>query len=139
MYIKEIEKELIRIVNKRNELSQLGYDSEQYDDVEEELHDMEDGFISKYGEQVEEILYDIHDEFCPDSEVLSPLAYLAKSYNVTGNNENGPTFGVSQKEGVFVEMEDFPDEDTRLVIIPNPLRVVMNRNQKGQQILWPSA
>ena len=33
-----------------------------------------------YGDYIEEALRDVHDEFCPDSEVLLPIAYLANEY-----------------------------------------------------------
>ena len=41
----EVDKDFIDIIQKRNELAGLNYNDPQYDDKEEELHDMEDAFF----------------------------------------------------------------------------------------------
>ena len=39
-------------------------------------------------------------------------------------------------EGVFVEMDDFPGKDTKLVIVPNPVRILLNVDNDKQQVVW---
>ncbi|MFM7429260.1 MAG: hypothetical protein ACKO1F_05100, partial [Flammeovirgaceae bacterium] len=56
---------------------------------------------------------------------------MAKSYTVTDKNE----FLVSASEGVFVEVDSLLGKDTKLVIVPNPLRIVLNLKDK-QQVVW---
>lgn len=131
MDIKALDKALQEIANRRNELNKIDYNNPKYDDLEEALHDLEDAFQVKYGEYLEGVLQDVHDEHCPDSEVLFPIAYLAKSYTVSNNNE----YSVAATEGVFVEMDAFPGKDTKLVILPSPPRVVLNIG-KEQKVLW---
>jgi hypothetical protein len=56
---------------------------------------------------------------------------MAKAYTVTDKNE----FSVTTSEGVFVEVDSLPGKDTKLVIVPNPLRIVLNLKDK-QQVVW---
>ena len=132
MDIKVLDKALQEIAKKRNELNKLNYDNPVYDDLEEQLHDLEDSFQEKFGKEMEKVLQDIHDKYCPDNEVLHPVAYMAKSYAVSDKNE----YSVGEKEGVFVELDDQPGKPTKLVIVPNPPRVVLNGGKEKQVVLW---
>jgi hypothetical protein len=85
----------------------------------------------KFGEYLEEALQQVHDKLCPDTDVLFPTAYLAKTYTINTKNE----FAVSATEGVFVEVDSMPGKETKLVIVPNPLRIILNTKEK-QQIMW---
>jgi hypothetical protein len=120
------------LIRRRSELQKLNYNNPQYDDLEEKLHDGEDAFQDEYGEYLEEVLQDIHDEHCPDSDVLMPIAYLAKKYTISEKGE----YSVDPAEGVFVETEKFAGKDTKLVIIPNPLRIALNIGKDQHIIVW---
>ncbi len=132
MDVKALDQALQQIALRRNELKKLNYNNPKYDDLEEELHDLEDSLHVKYGDYLEEILQNVHDKYCPDTDVLFPIAYLAKSYIVKGTDE----FSVSNNEGVFVEVDSIPGKDTRLVIVPNPIRVILNVGKDQQQVVW---
>lgn len=136
MNLKSIDQALVKIAEKRIELSTLNYDDERYDEVEEELHDLEDDFIEEYGDFLEDALMDVHDEFCPETEVLSPIAYLAKKY--IKKEENGKiTYDVDEHQGVWVEVEQFANtEEAHLVIIPAPTRIVLVKSNKDKQVVW---
>lgn len=135
MDISAIDKALQAIIKTRNELSKIDYNNPKYDDLEEKLHDLEDDFQEEYGDFMEEILQDVHDEYCPDSDVLLPIAYLATQYTVNASNE----YSVGLTEGVFVEMDDYPGKETKLVILPNPVRIVLNIGRDQQKIVWTAA
>lgn len=132
MDVKALDKALQEIIKNRMELSKLDYNNPKYDDLEEGLHDLEDSFQDTFGEELENALQEIHDEYCPDSDVLVPIAYIAKQYSVSGKNE----YTVTNSEGVFVEMDDYPGKDTRLVILPNPVRIVLNIGNDVQKVVW---
>jgi len=123
--------DLQKLVLKRNELSVMGYDNEAYDDLEEKLHEMEDDFSERFGAYLEEAFYDVHDEFCPDSDVLMPIAYLGKQYKVEGSK-----FDVDFTQGVYVEMDDYPDHETKLVLLPSPTRIVLQITKDERNIVW---
>lgn len=131
MDIKAVDKALQEIAKKRNELNKLNYDNPLYDDLEEQLHDLEDTFQDKFGKDMEKILQDVHDKYCPDNDVLQAVAYLAKSYTISGKNE----YSVADSEGVFVELDDQPGKPTKLVILPNPPRIVLT-GAGEQKVLW---
>ena len=131
MDLAALDKDLQEIVIKKNELSEMDYNDEKYDDVEEALHDLEDVFMEKYGDFLEDALYDVHDEFCPDSEVLMPIAYMAKKYIVDGDR-----FDVSFSEGVYVEMDDYPGKETKLVFLPNPTRILLQIDKDTRETVW---
>ncbi len=131
MNIAALDKALQQIAIKRNELKKIDYNNPKYDDLEEELHDLEDALHVKFGEYLEEALQEVHDKLCPDTDVLFPIAYLAKTYGVNDKNE----FSVTASEGVFVEVDAMPGKETKLVIIPNPVRIVLNTKDK-QEVVW---
>lgn len=122
---------LKNIARLRNELATIDYSNPAYDDLEEKLHDQEDALQEAYGDYLEHILQGVHDEYCPDSDVLHPVAYLAKSYQVEGEQ-----FAVANSEGVFVEMDDYPGKETKLVLVPGPLRVILNLGKDRQEVVW---
>ncbi len=132
MDLKELDKALQEIAKRRMALLKIDYSNTKYDDLEEELHDLEDSFHEQYGDYLEEVLQVVHDEYCPDTDVLSPIAYIAKSYIVNEKNE----YSVSTDEGVFVEVDKLPGKDTKLVIVPNPPRVMLNIGKDKQQLVW---
>ena len=131
MDIQALDQAVLEIALKRNELKKIDYNNPKYDDLEEVLHDLEDEFLDNYGDEMEKILQEVHDKLCPDTDILLPIAYMAKAYSVTDKNE----FSVSSSEGVFVEVDSLPGKDTKLVIVPNPLRIVLNLKDK-QQVVW---
>jgi hypothetical protein len=116
MDIKALDSALQAIETKRVELSKLNYNNPKYDDLEEQLHDMEDDFQDNFGEHVEEALQNIHEEICPDNDVLMPIAYLGK--------------------GVFVEVEKYEGKDTKLVLVTNPTRIILAVGKEKQEVLW---
>ncbi len=131
MDIIALDKAIQEIAVRRNELKKIDYNNPKYDDLEEELHDLEDAIQVKYGEYLEEALQEVHDKFSPDTDILFPIAYLAKTYAISAKNE----FTVTGTEGVFVEVETMPGKETKLVIVPNPLRILLNTKEK-QQVVW---
>jgi hypothetical protein len=132
MDIKALDQAVQEIALKRNELKKIDYNNPKYDDLEEALHDLEDAFLDDFGDEMEKVLQQVHDKICPDTDVLLPIAYMAKSYTVTDKNE----FTVAPNEGVYVEVDNIPSKETRLVIIPNPIRVVLNLGKDKQQMVW---
>lgn len=132
MDIKALDKALQEIVKRRIELAKIDYNNPKYDDLEEQLHDLEDNLQDQYGEYLESALQQVHDKYSPDTDVLYPIAYLAKTYTVNDKNE----YSVTDNEGVFTEIEGQPSKNTKLVLIPNPPRIVLNGGKEKQQVLW---
>ncbi len=131
MDTKALDKAIQDIAVRRNDLKKIDYNNPKYDDLEEELHDLEDALHVKHGDYLEEVLQEVHDKLCPDTDVLFPTAYLAKTYTISAENE----FSVANNEGVFVEVDSMPGKETKLVIVPNPLRVLLNMKEQ-QQVVW---
>lgn len=130
MNIAELNTSLITLIRKKEELSKLSYNDERYDDVEEELHDMEDEFNENYGEYLEEVLEEVHERLCPDSDVLLPTAYLPSNLGALESGKPGP------KEGVWVDTDEFPDREARLVLVPNPTRLILSVGNNIQKEVW---
>jgi hypothetical protein len=132
MDIKALDNALQEIVKRRIELAKIDYNNPKYDDLEEQLHNLEDDLQDNYGEYLENALQEVHDKYSPDTDVLYPIAYLAKTYTVNEKNE----YSVTDNEGVFTEIEGQPSKNTKLVLIPNPPRIVLNGGKEKQQVLW---
>ena len=118
MDVKSLDRALAEIVKKREELSKVNYNDPTYDNLEEQLHDLEDDFQEEYGEYLETALQQVHDEFCPDNDVLMPIGYLG--------------------QGIQVEVDKLPGKDTRLILAPNPTRIILAVNKDKQQVVWNS-
>lgn len=123
------------VVEKRRLLSQMGYDHEQYDDVEEELHDLEDDFLEQYGDYLEKALQRVHNDYCPESDVLLPTAYLPRQYQKAVDTQGEEEIQLGDNDGVWVELEDFPGADAKLVLLPDPTRIEL-LTQAGSQAVW---
>lgn len=132
MDFKKLDLAVQTIALRRNELKKLDYNNPKYDDLEEQLHDLEDSLVDEFGDYLEEVFQEIHDKYCPHTDILLPIAYLAKTYSITEANE----FSVSSSEGVYVEVDSLPGKETKLVMLPNPLRVLMNVGKDKQQLVW---
>ena len=115
MDIKALDKALQVIIQKKEALDKVNYNDPTYDDLEEELHDLEDDFQEEYGEYLEEALQNVHDQFCPDNDVLMPTAYL---------------------KGIPVEVEKLPGKDTKLFIEAKPPRIILAVGTSAQQVVW---
>ncbi len=122
---------LVAIIQKKEELNALDYNDARYDDIEEELHDLEDDFNEEYGDELEEVLESVHEKLKSDTDILLPTAYLASS--LAGiESSNG------QKEGIWVESDQFPGVDMRLVLVANPARFIVLIKDQAREV-WKAA
>jgi hypothetical protein len=137
MDLDALDKSLIEIIKKKNELRSMGYQDPRYDEIEEKLHDLEDQLMEQHGEEMEQVIQEVHDRLCPDTDVLMPIAYLAKSYIPAEGEDGSQTFDVDLKEGVPVILDDYPDQLTRMVLLPNPPRLIVQVNRKKRFLVWP--
>lgn len=125
------------IIEKKNQLSVLDYSDETYDQVEDELHDLEDDFNENFGDFLEDVIHDIHDELCPDTDVLLPTAYIAQKYEAEGKMDDGDVaYTLSKDAGVCVDVDDYIEKDTRLVLLPNPPRMWLIVDGEPKEEVW---
>jgi len=128
MNTENLNKQLVALIEKKQALSKLSYNDERYDDIEEELHDLEDDFNEEFGPYLEDVLEDVHAKICPDTDVLLPTAYLPNS--LEGES------GSDQKEGVWVDYDEFPGKESRLVLVPNPVRLILSVGKNVRTEVW---
>jgi hypothetical protein len=131
MDTKKLNQDIINILDNKIKLSQLDYDDAQYDDLEESLHDREDALMTDFGPFLEEALHEVHDEFCPDTDVLLPIAYLPRFAF-----KNGDKYQVIPGDGVYVEVDDYASKETKLVLLPDPVRIMLLIDAKTSEIVW---
>jgi len=136
MDFKQLNNDLVALIVKRNLLASLHYNDDAYDQVEENLHDSEDEFLEKYDGYLEEVLQTVHDEYCPESDVLLPIAYLAKKYIEKLDANGNVVYGVGPNEGLLVESELHPNRSVRLILLPSPIRIVMTIDNANAKIVW---
>jgi hypothetical protein len=135
----KLDKELSEIVELRIRLSKITYADPDYDDIEEELHDLEDDLNEEFGDVLEGKLEDIYATLVSDNDVLLPSAYLANKYIPMQPDARGiVTYDVQGKEGVPIESEQFDGQDVRIALVPNPARFVMVINGRSLKDLWRS-
>lgn len=124
-----LNKDLVAILQKKEELNKLDYNDARYDDVEEELHDLEDDFNESYGDYLEDVLEDVHGKIKSDADILLPTAYIASSIDGKELEEG------DESEGVWVESDKFPGVEMRLVLVANPPRVLLILSDQ-ERVLW---
>lgn len=137
MNTSELNALLVTLVEKRMELGRLDYADKSYDIIEEELHHLEDVFVEQFGKEIEAVLAGLHKKYCPETEVLSPIAYLAKNYIKTGKYDNGTAIYdlADGKQGLIVDSREY--EDVHLVILPNPVRILLTaQDGKVKEEVW---
>lgn len=137
MDINKLNEDFAKIADKINELDELDYSDERYDDLEEELHDMEDDFIEEFGEYLEDAIEGVHDKFCPDNDVLLPIAYFAKNYIRNQKDHKGRySYDIEYGEGVPVTVKQFGDQEVKLVLVPGPTRLIVTIGESAKQVAW---
>ena len=124
------------LIEKKHQLSQVPYNDDRYDDLEEELHDMEDAFVDEYGDYLEEVLTQVHQQIAPETEVLLPTAYLPSHPNPAAVEEARTSGKRLAREGVWVEAEDFPGKEARLMLLANPCRLILSTDTGQQREVW---
>ncbi len=135
----KLDKELTEIVEKKNQLSAMDYSNEKYDDLEEGIHDLEDDFNENYESVLEKEFEKIYTRLKSDTDILLPTAYIANKYKPVLPDANGVvTYEVTGREGVPIESDQFDRQDVRLVLVPNPVRILMIINGKPQKDIWKS-
>ncbi len=139
MDIIKLNDDFCELVSRRNLLASLDYNDEAYDRVEEDLHDFEDDFLEKYDEYLEEAFQLVHDEHCPDTDVLLPIAYIAKKYIEKTDDDGNMSYGVGPNQGVLVEADEYLKNDVRLMLVPTPTRIVMTIDNAQPKVVWDAS
>ena len=132
-------KALLQIVEKRNILFTMNYNDDGYDDVEEELHDVEDDFNEDYEDFLTEILEKAHAVIKSDADILLPTAYIASFYKEEDevDEDGAKVYSIPVETGVYTETEDYSSEtDTRIVFMPSPARLIYIVNGAMSKELW---
>ena len=125
------------IMVKRNELAALNYSDKAYDDIEDGVHELEDLLIEAFGDYLEEIIEEVMAEVSNDTDVLLPTSYLASKYVSKGVLENGDEdISLEKDSGVEVNLKDSKGLDARLVLVPNPTRILLNVRGEVKDELW---
>lgn len=137
MNIDELNHILVHIAEKRMELNRLTYSDVHYDELEEELHQLEDDLIIHFGKSLDHILQNIHQQYCPETEVMSPIAYLAQNYIKIGLQNNGTAIYdlADNEQGMEIDSRQYPS--AHLVILPNPVRILLLANDgEVKKTVW---
>lgn len=116
MDVKALDKALQEIVDCKLELSKIDYNNPKYDELEEKLHDMEDDFQEKYGDYLETEIEKVQDQYCPNNDVLLPIAYLG--------------------DGIAIDLKKLPGRDTKLKLVTGPTRLVITLGKDQQETVW---
>ena len=127
----KLENDLRTLAEKKNYLSTLDYHLAEYDKLEEELHHLEDTLQSEFGDFLESVILEVHDRYCPEAEMLIPIAYMASKYIVT---EDG--MDVDFDQGVPFEGDTDSGEKARIVLVPGPSRILLLRDESTKEVVW---
>ncbi|MCC9165735.1 hypothetical protein [Pontibacter harenae] len=129
MNVNALNNSIVAILEKKQQLNAMDYNDERYDDLEEELHDLEDDFNEEFGDELEDVLEDVHEKIKSDADILLPTAYLASTLDPAALEQS------EELEGVWVESDSFPGVEMRLVLVANPPRILLILSDQ-ERVLW---
>ena len=118
MHMNEMNVALTMLIDKRNHLASLSYSDTKYDELEEVLHELEDDFLEEYGDYLDKVLSQIHEKNFPESD------------------DGTVEYNIPAKDGVWVEASAYPNKDIRLILLPNPPRLIMHFDNGVQKEVW---
>ena len=137
MKVASLDKAILSLIKQKIALANMGYDHPDYDEVEENLHEKEDDFTDIFGEYLEKALQQCHDLYCNKSDVLNAIAYIPKEYKETEDEELGVSvIEVGDDDGILIDLNDFPNLEARMLILPSPTRIVIFSSAGEQEIWW---
>ena len=130
-----LNEDLLDLVEVKNRVSMLNETSNEYDSIRRLFEKMSEYFNVKYGVTMEQIMFEIYDELCPDDEVKPIGSYLASHYK---KGKEG--YDTTLDEGVVVHLDDFSFKEGRLILLPNPARIVLQDPATShREVLWQAA
>ena len=92
-------------------------------------------FNEKYDFTMQNIMFEIYDELCPDDEIKPIGEYLADHYTMSSGKYDAPL-----DEGVVVHLDDFSFKEGRLLLLPDPARIVLqNPETQHREVVWQAA
>lgn len=124
---------LEKIADQRMALAKINYDDARYDEIEEQLHALEDDFLEVYGKELESVLRQAHKQYCPDNDTLSPIAYIAQNYVKAKGKTGGYEIPTEGEFGLPIDLAS--GENGFLVLIPTPLRIDLI-TQSDRKTIW---
>lgn len=138
MKTESLNKAVLSLIKKRQKLATLGYDNPDYDELEEALHEAEGIFQDGYGFELGKILKDIHEQYCtPETDVLDAVAYIPREYRVIRDEElDIEEAEVGDEDGILIDLIDFPNLEARLLLLPEPPRLVIFSSAGAQEVWW---
>lgn len=129
----KLDQSLLAIIEKKEELNALSTNDPGYTIEENNLKRLEEDFLSTFGSYLEEVIFNVHDEFCPDNDVMKPIAYIASHYIARHDKK----WEAPSHEGIPVQCDDYPELKARLVLIPSPTRLVLQaENNTFREVVW---
>ncbi len=137
MDIEKLNEDFAKIAELVIQLDSMDYSDEKYDELEEELHDLEDDLTEEFGDYLEEAIAGVYENLCPDSDVLLPTAYIAKHYTRKQKDNLGRySYEVEYGEGIPIESDKFPDQEVYLSLVPGATRLVVAVGETVKQTVW---
>lgn len=137
MDLDKLNDDFAKIAEMVNQLDSVDYSDEKYDDVEEELHDLEDTLMEDFGDYLEDAIQGVYDNLCPDNDVLIPTAYIAKHYVRKQKDAHGRhSYDVNYGEGIPIETDKFGDQEVYLSLVPGGTRLVVSVGESTKQTVW---
>jgi hypothetical protein len=138
MNIEKLNQAFINIIEKKEELDKMIKEGAQgrINQLKTELEHLEIDFEREFGHYIEEALFNVHDEYCPDNDIMLPLAYMASHY-LKKESSRKTYYDVLSGEGIRVDADDFPGVKARLVLLPNPVRLVLiGEEEDFKEVVW---
>ena len=103
--------------------------------IEKLLARLDKSFDEKYSFSMENVMFEIYDELCPDDKMRPIAEYIADQYIKKPGGYDAPL-----NQGVVVHLDDFSFKEGRLLLLPDPARIVLqNEETSHREVVWQAA
>jgi hypothetical protein len=143
MNFNDVNAKILQLIELNEKLSEISYSDARYDELEDEVYNLQDRLNEQYGKYFDAVLADIYKQLHSNDDLLNFTDYIARTYLISGekNPDGSLKFdGVPDETPLIVikpEALKGKKVEGRIYLKPNPLRIGFAIGEH-ERIVWTS-
>lgn len=142
MDFKNLNSQVLTLIDLNQQLDTLNYSDPEYDKMEDKIHELQDSLNEDYGVYFDKVLIKAYKQVNCGDDVLNFTDYIARNYSKANENTQGTQYTVDPDDCIAVTLSHDSAKgqsfEGTLYFQPNPLRLVLSLGAH-ERILWNSA
>ncbi len=138
-----VNKQILELIKLNEKLENISYSDPKYDELEDQVHEMQDTINAKHGKFFDKIIADVYKQLGSKDDLLNLTDYLAKTYLVSGAKNPDGSLKFDEVPGDCITITARPaalqgkNLEGKIYLKPNPLRLGFAIG-KHERIVWSS-